>query len=403
MLPALPEQPMHPQLQIGGVPVSKQEPSRMRTSLIFRAAVSCGLLGMAAATWFTSAYAAEELPSLSSAISSGEAQVWSAGDPAATLVGPALSGDYLSPIPMNDADLAAGGVGAEQPCSSCNGGASNGLSYNRCGCTRQVFPWIRGPGNCDNWCVGPHWNVELDGMFIHRDNADWSRVVNNVGLTPDLLDQFQFGPGVRLFATGYNYNDYGVQVGYEGVNDFHATALFTNRSIQYESALNSVEANIIRKTPTPLKVFAGARIVDIREDYTDLNTVSTDSNRFQVENLLMGFQIGAFRDAWQLNRWLTFEPYGNAGAYYNNFKRENIVFTSGTTTAVQRDFSEIAFLGEAGLNAIVRLNRCCALRAGYQAMVFSGVGEGLDAAFAQGLDPTTVLYHGVRFGVEYSR
>ena len=23
----------------------------------------------------------------------------------------------------------------------------------------------RGPGNCDNWCVGPHWNVEVDGMI----------------------------------------------------------------------------------------------------------------------------------------------------------------------------------------------------------------------------------------------
>src|SRR4029078_3315350 len=206
----------------------------------------------------------------------------------------------------------------------------------------------------------PHWNVELDGMFVHRDNADWASVVNNVGLTPSLLDQFDYGPGVRLFATGYNYTNYGVQVGYEGVNDFRANALFPGQSITYDSSLNSIEANILRRTPSQFKLVSGARFIDLREDFENLNTTTLDSDRFIVENQLMGFQIGALRDAWQLNRWLTLEPYGNVGAYLNNYKRENVVFTAGpnTTTVVQRKFSEMAFVGEAGVNAIVRFNRC---------------------------------------------
>jgi hypothetical protein len=240
-------------------------------------------------------------------------------------------------------------------------------------------------------------------MFIHRDNANWSSVVNNIGLTPSLLDQFDYGPGVRLFATGYNYTNYGVQVGYEGVNDFRANALFPGRSISYDSSLNSIEANVMRRTPSQFKIFAGARFIDFREDYDNLNTTTSDSNRFIIENQLMGFQIGALRDAWQLNKWLSFEPYGNAGVYLNNFKREDLAFTGGTRTDAVGRFTEMAFVGEAGLNAIVRINRCLALRAGYQAMVLDRVGQALDASLAPGLNPQIVVFQGARFGVEYRR
>jgi hypothetical protein len=374
----------------------------MRTSLILRAAIGCGTL-LAAGGWSLSANAAEQLPSLSAAINSDGAQLWPAGDAPSMIFGPVAAGDPLAPIPMNDADLAAeAAAAAGAPCSSCGGARGPGF-YNRCGCNPSVFPWIRGPGNCDNWCVGPHWDVQLDGMFIHRDNANWASVVNNIGLTPSLLDQFDYGPGVRLFATGYNYTNYGVQVGYEGVNDFRANALFPGRSISYDSSLNSIEANVMRRTPSQFKIFAGARFIDFREDYDNLNTTTSDSNRFIVENQLMGFQIGALRDAWQLNKWLSLEPYGNAGVYLNNFKREDLAFVGSARTDAVGRFTEMAFVGEAGLNAIVRINRCLALRAGYQAMVLDRVGQALDASLAPGLNPQNVVFQGARFGVEYRR
>ncbi len=374
----------------------------MRTSLILRAAIGCGVL-LVAGAGNLSANAAEQLPSLSAAINSDSAQLWPTAEGPSMIVGPVAAGDPLAPIPMNDADLAAEAAAAGgAPCSSCGGARGPGF-YNRCGCNPSVFPWIRGPGNCDNWCVGPHWDVQLDGMFIHRDNANWSSVVNNVGLTPSLLDQFDYGPGVRLFATGYNYTNYGVQVGYEGVNDFRANALFPGQSISYDSSLNSIEANVMRRTPSQFKVFAGARFIDFREDYDNLNTTTSDSNRFIVENQLMGFQIGALRDAWQLNKWLSLEPYGNAGAYLNNFKREDLAFVGSARTDAVGRFTEMAFVGEAGLNAIVRINRCLALRAGYQAMVLDRVGQALDASLAPGLNPQNVVVQGARFGVEYRR
>ncbi len=390
----------------------------------------------------------QEAPSLSATISSDYGEIWN-GDSAAIMAAPPAAEYPLEPIPdgADPAALAGTPMGAE--CAGCNGGGAGGFygayPYNRCGCSAHLFPYTTGPGNCDNWCVGPHWDVSLDGLIMFRENADWARVVTDVGLVPDLVDQFDHGPGVRLFVTGYNCGSYGVQVGYEGVNDFEATALFPQvgslRSFAYESTINSVEVNLFRRTKRPWKVFAGARYVEIDEDFVDFTTVDKPlpapadpppaavafidaGNSFFLENRLMGFQLGVFRDVWQLNRWITIEPFGNAGVYLNDFKRENVAHTIttvvtgddlGTTanefsqtatdvnTVVRRDFTDVAFLGEAGVTAVVRLNRCVALRAGYQALATDGVGQGLDAFFASGLEPNRLFYHGAQFGVEYVR
>jgi hypothetical protein len=351
---------------------------------------------------------AQEFPSLSGAVQSGGGEIWSGGDPAGAVVGPGLASEYLAPIPEAEGAAFSGAL-ADGECSSCNGaGGGLGGFYNRCGCETPLFPYFTGPGNCDNWCVGPHWNVEVDGMFVHREDAEWGAA----GITPaGVVDQFDYGPGVRLFATGYNYSNYGVQIGYEGVNDFHSTAFTAADSITYESNLNSLEVNLLRRTRVPLKVFAGARYVEIDEGYdatvTTVGPTFGNTDGTFIENRLMGFQIGALRDAWQLNRWITIEPYGNVGAYFNDFKRENIdvAFTTGAYTVGKQEFSEIAYLGEAGVTSVLRINACLALRGGYQVMAFHGVANALETSLLAngGFDPDTLIYHGARFGIEYQR
>lgn len=390
----------------------------------------------------------QESPSLAAAISSEYGEIWN-GDSAAVMAPPS-SGEYpLEPMPDGVDPNAVGGGPMGEACAGCNGGSGGvyqGFApYNRCGCSSQLFPYTTGPGNCDNWCVGPHWEVSLDALFIRRDSADWGRIIDDVGLAPDLVDQFHHGPGARLFVTGYNCGSYGLQVGYEGVNDFAASALFPQvgslRAFSYESTFNSIEVNLFRRTERQWKVFGGARYVEIDEDFVDFTTVDKplpppsdppaasvafidSGNTFLVENRLMGVQLGTFRDAWRLNRWITIEPFGNAGVYLNDFKRENIARTVTTVatgddlatpgseatqtvtqvnTVVRRDFTDMAFLGEAGVTAVVRLNRCVAVRAGYQALATDGVGQGLDAFFASGLNPDRLFYHGAQFGIEYVR
>jgi hypothetical protein len=246
----------------------------------------------------------------------------------------------------------------------------------------------------------------MDGMFIHRDDAEWGDIATVTGI----VDQFDYGPGVRLFATGYNYSNYGLQIGYEGVNDFHSTAVVetggvTDQEITYESNLNSLEINLLRRTSVPLRVFAGFRYVEIDEGLIENVLVSGNSFGTLVENRLIGAQIGALRDAWQLNRWVTIEPFGNIGVYLNDFKREDVDVAGAAVTAETREFTEIAYLGEAGVTSILRINACLALRGGYQVMAFEGVSNALETSLAanNGFDPDTLIYHGARFGLEYQR
>ena len=55
------------------------------------------------------------------------------------------------------------------------------------------------------------------------------------------------------------------------------------------------------------------------------------------------------------------------------------------------------------MSAVARLNQCFAVRGGYQLLVIDGMGEALDAFFEPELESSTVLYHGLQFGLEYRR
>jgi hypothetical protein len=376
----------------------------MRTGLKFCTALGCALAAIAC---LPSTVRAQEFPSLPGAVDSSGGEVWSGGDPGGAVVDPGLASEYLTPIPNPEGNAFSSAL-PSSVCSSCNGDGALGGFYNRCGCETPLFPYFTGPGNCDNWCVGPHWNVEVDGMFIHREDAAWE------DLGADVVQQFDYGPGVRIFATGYNYSNYGLQIGYEGVNDFHSSGFTANDDFTFESNLNSLEVNVIRRNSIPLKLFVGARYVEIDEEILATTFLATgdpesdtgDVGGTLIENRLMGVQVGALRDAWHLNRWVTLEPYGNAGAYFNDFKREDFSFDqpSGAVVVDKNEFDEIAFLGEAGVTGILRINACLALRGGYQVMVFQNVGDGLTTStLDRGFDADELLYHGARFGIEYQR
>jgi len=330
-------------------------------------------------------------------------------------------------------------------CEQCGGGLR--YPHQRCSCNTHMFPWIEGPGNCDSWCVGPKWAVEATGLFLFHDDADWDRVIGDVGLTETLLDQFDHGPGGRVFATAYNDSGFGMQVGYEGVNEWGARAEFEPaagalRTFDYQTRLNSVEVNFLPRVEFPWKFFSGFRYVEISEDFVDFTTnakpnpvpvsapvaetpVVDSGTSFLLKNRLIGFQLGGRRDTWQWGKWLSVETFFNGGVYCNKFKRRDIARTVTTTvygddidtsdvdeftqvvstveTPIRRDSARIAFLGEAGITGVVRLNQCVALKSGYQVLVVDGVGQGLDAYFATNLQPSTALYHGLQFGVEYRR
>ncbi len=338
--------------------------------------------------------------------------------------------------------LQAGG-----PVNQTGGGCGCGnAGYDRCGCNPEVFPWIDGPGSCDAWCVGPRWAIEADGLFLFRDDANWNGVAADLGVVPTLVDQFDHALGGRLFATAYNEYGYGLQIGYEGANDWNGTFLFepdatSDRTLNYETRLNSLEINFLPRVPFLWKFYSGFRYIEIDENLYDTTVVDKpipppvsggtaaapfvdNGNNFLLENRLIGFQLGGRRDSWQLGRWISIDTFANAGVYCNKFKRDDVTVTRTTIitgedldtpeqefditttevqTRVRRDFADVAFAGEAGISAVARLNQCLSLRGGYQVMVVDGMGEALDAFSTPQLVTSTVLYHGLQFGLEYRR
>ena len=383
------------------------------------------------------------LPPVAPSLSGGEG-----GTAGAAYVDPATSNPMLW---QQYQALQAGGY-AEEDCEACSG---SGVSdYNRCGCNTAVFPWNSGPGNCDVWCVGPKWAVEGGGLFMFRDDANWNGVIAALPGAPAavLTDQFEHGPGGRVFLTGYNDSGFGIQIGYEGINDWDASLAFApgefvaneTRDFLYQSRLNSLEINFLTNNPSPWKLFSGFRYVQLDEDFIESRIVDKPipvpvvappvgtpfvdlGFHHLLENRLFGFQLGGRRDAWQWGNRFTVSTFANAGVYCNKFSRDDVEltittiitaddlstpavneFSQTTTTAqttVRRDFADIAFVGEAGLAAAWRLNQCTAVRAGYQILALDGVGQGLDAFLAPnaGLDNSTLVFHGLQFGLEYRR
>ncbi|NOZ39278.1 MAG: BBP7 family outer membrane beta-barrel protein [Planctomycetes bacterium] len=329
-------------------------------------------------------------------------------------------------------------------CSTCSGSGVSG--YDRCGCNIELFPWISGPGSSDQWCVGPKWEVDAGGLIMFRDDADWNRVIANVGGATTSIGQFDPGPGGRVFVTGYNDSGFGIQVGYEGINDWNANLAFapvagTTQEFTYQSRLNSVEINFLPNVPSVWKLYSGFRYVQLDEDFLDntradrvlpapadppgtSQTIDQGLNRL-LENRLFGLQLGGRRDAWQFGNRLTLQTFANAGVYINRFRREDIDLTVTTTisgddtatpgvteltessssfsTTTRTNLNDVAFVGEAGISAAWRLTPTTAVRAGYQILALDGVADGLTASFTPGLNSDTLIFHGLQFGLEYRR
>ncbi len=223
------------------------------------------------------------------------------------------------------------------------------------------------------------------------------------------------------------------------------------RILHYRSSLNSGELNFVRSCDPVWRPYCGFRYIrfdDQINDFTNqeaqppvafagpdpgtgpgqfLAVATTDRlNLFDIENNLMGFQVGMLHDSWCVNNRLALDGFVNAGVYYNKIKYSNVmgIFTTQqtaddtSTTAFNeartdvsstinndvRTLSEISYTAEASLSAVCRLNRCWALRAGYQVLWISNVHLAEDAYLHDGeTEGRDLLFHGWHAGIECRR
>ncbi len=312
-------------------------------------------------------------------------------------------------------------------------------------------PFRNGPGACDTFRVGPIWNVQVDGMTMKREGTDlqqiWNETDDGQGI-PELFEQFDWAAGGRVSVTGKHpkYAGYQVQAAGEGIEKWEAMIVYpkqtleeipdpndpnaiisqitAQRRVHYTTNFYSGELNILRCCDPVWQPFCGIRyfrfgdqlrIVDNQEalvlplpaDPADSVTVTDMTNLFNLENNLFGFQGGIRHDFWRPNSRFAVEGFLNGGVYYNKIKYTNLMNTTTTrsygidlgtgdpgfsTTAVNQnidasDLSEIAYSYEASISAVCRLNKCWAMRAGYQVLWINGLRLA-DEAF---LDPDIFL------------
>jgi hypothetical protein len=327
-------------------------------------------------------------------------------------------------------------------------------------------PYRTGPGWMDDWKVGPMWDTSVDGMTLFRDDANLAALeAASMSADPSIqANQFNYGGGARVYTMGRIpvAAQYQLQFGYEGTEEWNAALLFPEvevdaasmtdqlRSLHYRSSLHSAEFNFYRRPVRPLRPFWGFRYLRFADELTDsTNQVAPfplavvpmsppavvvtedDFNFIDIKNNLIGFQVGLREDLWQLNQRFSLQGFANAGVYYNHiqFSSGNVnsqtvltsavlddpmtmelnEATSGSTTTTSTSLvsssepSDVAYMAEVSITGICRLNRCVALRGGYQLFWIDGLRLAEDAYLGDMLGRHNFVMQGWHVGVEYRR
>ncbi|MGI9458050.1 MAG: hypothetical protein ACR2NU_15905 [Aeoliella sp.] len=327
-------------------------------------------------------------------------------------------------------------------------------------------PHRTGPGCDDQWRVGPRWRIVADGVFMSREDTNLTPLAAAIGTTLAAADQFEnfdHGGGVRLLGTAYwpQCKGYEMVMGYLGIEEWNANVvrpvvslppivgppplvgIDQRRTLNYRSSLHTLELNWQGTNDSAWKPYAGVRYFLLDEDIEDRTRsyptlpleigesalAVASLNGVEVENNLIGFQLGIRRDLWQVSRKVYIQGFVNAGVYCNLINRSDVVETSTTSTdvlvddpatidvdetgqiqtvtnrtgnRVKTERTEASFAGEAAVTLVWKVNRCCALRSGYEVLILNGVELG-DDAFLGNVQSRDLVFHGFFAGFEYRR
>jgi hypothetical protein len=228
---------------------------------------------------------------------------------------------------------------------------------------------------------------------------------------------------------------------------------FVQRSLHYRSDLNSGEFNFFKNDNSEWRLFCGVRFIRFDDEINDflnqdrqaplagpltaaapgLTTLVNDPigptsetdrmNLYHIQNNLTGFQIGMLHDTLCLTDRFAIEGFLNAGVYYNQVKYSNVmgVFTtqtfadntrtsSGARVDVSnivnndsRDMAEISYMTEASVTGVCRLNKCWAMRAGYQFMWMDHIHTAEQAFLGNASADSDLMFQGWHAGLECRR
>jgi hypothetical protein len=184
----------------------------------------------------------------------------------------------------------------------------------------------------------------------------------------------------------------------------------TDNDVIYESRLRSVETNLVARTPYRLRFLTGFRFFEIDERFDIYDAVNSTSSsitgfRSRAENTMAGVQFGTEGTLYSNRLSRIFGSFKWA-VLNNDFVGTATVADPATGNDIQGDAydSTTSQLLDFQLGGSLNCSRWLSLYAGYQGLVVSDVGLGLEQSrvanvFAGSSNPVSFLdtqYHGFR-------
>jgi hypothetical protein len=296
------------------------------------------------------------------------------------------------------------------------------------------FVALTGNGD-DPWCdcqpleCGPVWNVRVGAVILDRSKPEDDIIARPLGglLEISAGGDYDFGwsGGVDVYVARELTSGLGVEVRYFNV-DFNAaydygdtgnleighTTISSLFDVDggYRSALDSAEINLRVPTSDRVTWLAGFRWLELSETLNyDIELLSLINNDFNwnTNNHLYGGQFGIDLQLWDLASPLSINSTLKAGVYGNDadnhfrYKVNQFSILQGG-----REASDVAFVGDIGVNLSYQVTRHVSFVGGYQLLWINGAALASDqAAYTLrqvDLDVITtqgdVFYHGAQTG-----
>lgn len=244
---------------------------------------------------------------------------------------------------------------------------------------------------CLNADCGPSRLTFRKGMvFLHRSRPDSQAFTD--GATPtnahDFDPGFQSGLQGDLIWRNLYRSNMDLQGSFTHVSGFRgetvtlaASQLLTTPPIDFptmdvtnffNSSISSGELNLRREWSPWFTVIGGVRYFDLQEQLFHKICDTGMTERIRVSNNAYGFQSGAEAVFFRSRRM----EFGGWAKYavLNNFVEQQTVTTliPGVLPSFADSGSQVAFLGDVGLSATLRLTCWLSVRGGYQSMWFDG-------------------------------
>lgn len=278
---------------------------------------------------------------------------------------------------------------------------------------------------CD--CCCPVWTIRAEALLWDRVGGGGVALVNApVAVTTDDFD-FPLAVGPRLtvirhgvFDTAWDLefayffiDGWSDTVALADIDDYQTTPQIniggvTPGVITYDSTLDSGEVNLRRDYNDWLTWLAGFRWVQVDENLNA--TFGAASHNVEVNNRLFGGQLGVDALLWTNGADLDVTGVGKAGIYANSADQTTTtVGVGGALPLTGAADSQIAFVGELGINARYRMSDRWTAIGGYNLLWISGVALAPDQLATTNITTGVatvdlgggLFYHGANAGIEY--